>query len=222
MAAKIAEYLLETNSVQVNIKKPFKLVSGRLSPVYVDCRRLISYPKIRDEITAQFAKIAQEEIGLDKIDLIAGGETAGIPYAAFLACKLNKPMIYVRKSPKGHGKLSQIEGVLENGQRVLLVEDLVTDGESKLNFKKGIEVSGGILKDILCVFEYKCDKVGLREAREKLLKHGIKLYSLATWDDILDIATAKGYFTEEEQKQILDFLRDPQGWSIKMESSRVH
>lgn len=221
MNKEIALGLLETNSVQVNIKEAFKLVSGRLSPVYVDCRRLISYPKLREKITAQFARIVQEEIGKE-IDIIAGGETAGIPYAAFLAFRLNKPMIYVRKSPKEHGKGSQIEGVLPEGQRVLLVEDLVTDGESKLNFKKGIEAAGGILKDILCVFEYRCEQVGLREAREKLLKRGIRLYSLATWDDLLDVATAKGYFTEEEYDEILDFLRDPEGWSSKRESGRVY
>jgi orotate phosphoribosyltransferase len=131
----LAHQLLQTRSVQIRPQEPFRLTSGRLSPVYVDVRRLISFPQIRTEITESFAKIAQERIGLSQIDVIAGGETAGIAYAALLAEKLNKPMIYVRKEPKGYGKSSQIEGVLEPGQRVLLVEDLVTDGGSKLNFQ---------------------------------------------------------------------------------------
>jgi len=212
MNAKIALSLLETGSVHINIKQPFKLASGRLSPVYVDCRRLISFPKLREQITNQFAQITQKQIGLKNIDVIAGGETAGIPFAAFLAQRLKKPMIYVRKEPKGHGKASQIEGVLTDKQRVLLVEDLVTDGGSKLVFKKGIEEAGGILTHCLCVFEYRCDRVNLKEAREKLGQHGVTLHSLATWDDLLDIALAKKYFTQEECDQILDFLEDPKGW----------
>ncbi len=212
---KIAEGLLETGSVHVNIEPPFKLASGRLAPVYVDCRRLISFPKLREQITNQFAAIAEKEIGLDQIDVIAGGETAGIPFAAFLAQKLHKAMIYVRKEPKGHGKASQIEGVLKEKQKVLLVEDLVTDGGSKLVFKRGIEEAGGIIKHCLCVFEYRCERVHLKEAREKLNKHGITLHSLVTWDDLLDIAMGK-YFTQEECAQVLNFLKDPEGWQEKL------
>lgn len=212
---EIAGGLLATGSVHVNIKRPFKLASGRLSPVYVDCRRLISFPHLREEITRQFADIAEKKIGLENIDVIAGGETAGIPFAAFLAQRLEKPMIYVRKEPKGHGKASQIEGLLKERQKVLLVEDLVTDGGSKLAFKRGIEKAGGILEHCLCVFEYRCDRVNLKEAREKLKKHGIALHSLATWDDLLDIALTKKYFTQEECAQVLHFLKDPEGWQKK-------
>ena len=210
-AKKIAEGLLETGSVHVNLKQPFKLASGRLSPVYVDCRRLISFPELREQITTQFSEIAQRQIGAQNIDVIAGGETAGIPFAAFLAQKLEKPMIYVRKEPKGYGKSSQIEGVLKEKQKVLLVEDLVTDGGSKLVFKRGIEAAGGILKHCLCVFEYRCEKVHLKEAREKLGQHGITLHSLVTWDDLLDLAKGK-YLTQEECAQVLNFLKDPKGW----------
>jgi orotate phosphoribosyltransferase len=156
----LAQQLLQTRSVQIRPQEPFRLTSGRLSPVYVDVRRLISFPQIRTEITESFAKIAQERIGLSQIDVIAGGETAGIAYAALLAEKLNKPMIYVRKEPKGYGKSSQIEGVLEPGQRVLLVEDLVTDGGSKLNFQRGIESAGGTVHHCLCVFEYFSHEAG--------------------------------------------------------------
>lgn len=223
MNAKIALGLLQSGSVHVNIHQPFRLASGRLSPVYVDCRRLISFPELRAEITRQFADIAERKIGLGNIEVIAGGETAGIPFAAFLAQKLKKPMIYVRKEPKGHGLTSagsrQIEGVLTDKQKVLLVEDLVTDGGSKLVFKNGIEAAGGIVKHCLCVFEYRCESARLKEARQKLRGHGITLHSLATWDDLLDIALAKKYFTQEQCHQILDFLKDPEGWQKKQFTS---
>lgn len=214
MNEQIAKGLLEAGAVYVSKggKSPFRLTSGKLSPVYVDCRRLISYPKLRDQITQQFAKIVEEEIGSDLVEVIAGGETAGIPFAAFLAIELRKPMIYVRKEPKGYGKSAQIEGVLEEGNKVILVEDLVTDGGSKLKFKEGIEAASGILEHCLCVFEYRCDTVGLKEAREKLLGQGVKLFSLVTWDDIFALALREGYLTQEEQQQVLEFLEDPSGW----------
>jgi orotate phosphoribosyltransferase len=165
---------------------------------------LISYPDLRKVITAEFVRIAK---GID-IDVIAGGETAGIAYAAFLADKLKKPMIYVRKQPKGHGKASQVEGVLRKGERVLLVEDLVTDGKSKLIFKEGIEACGGVMEHCLCIFEYYSKQAGLHLAKERLAERGVKLHSLITWDDILRVGLAKGYITEEECDHILRFLKD--------------
>ncbi|MCH7891106.1 MAG: hypothetical protein IH921_06345 [Gemmatimonadetes bacterium] len=107
---RIAELLLETGSIQVFQDRPFVFVSGRISPVYIDCRRLLSFPDPREEIVGQLARKAEREIGLEAIDVAAGGETAGIPYAAFVSQKLNKPMIYIRKSPKGYGQTRQIEG----------------------------------------------------------------------------------------------------------------
>jgi orotate phosphoribosyltransferase len=209
----IAHSLLETRSVHIRPDQPFRLASGRLSPVYVDCRRLISFPDVRRAITRAFAQIVREEIGLTQIDVVAGGETAGIPFAAFLAVELDKPMIYVRKAPKGYGKTSQIEGILESGQRVLLVEDLATDGGSKLNFKRGIEAAGGILEYCLCVFEYHSQRASLAEARTTLAAQGIELRSLCDWDELLTLGSREGFFAAAEAAQVLDFLRDPEGWS---------
>lgn len=202
----IARLLLETDSIIIDPARPFKLVSGRLSPVYVDCRRLISFPKAREAVIAAFAELVEREIGLDQVDVIAGGETAGIPFAAFLAQRLGKPMIYVRKEPKGHGRASQIEGVLEPGQQVLLVEDLVTDGGSKLRFVEGIEQAGGIVRDCLTVFEYFSERAGLRRAREALSARGLRLHSLTNWDEVL--ALAAGRFTPAELEEVLTFLRE--------------
>ncbi|MFN4218607.1 MAG: orotate phosphoribosyltransferase [Candidatus Bipolaricaulia bacterium] len=204
----LAQQLLQMHSVQIRPHEPFRLTSGRLSPVYVDMRRLISFPEIRTQIIESFAQIARERIGVEAIDVIAGGETAGIAYAAFLAQKLDKPMIYVRKEPKHYGRSSQVEGVLQPGQRVLLVEDLVTDGGSKLNFTRGIESAGGRVHQCLCVFEYFSEEAGLHRARDTLREHGIELYSLVTWDDMLRVARAQQSLTEEEIAVIVKFLTE--------------
>lgn len=204
----LAQQLLQTRSVQIRPGEPFRLTSGRLSPVYVDIRRLISFPEVRTQIIESFTQIARERLGLDAIDIVAGGETAGIAYAAFLAERLQKPMIYVRKEPKEHGRSSQVEGVLQPGQRVLLVEDLVTDGGSKLNFKRGIESAGGTVRHCLCVFEYFSEEAGLHRARDTLREHGIELHSLVTWDDVLRIARAERSLTEDEIAVVLKFLKE--------------
>ena len=206
---EIARALIETQSVLIRPEEPFQLASGRLSPVYVDCRRLISFPKEREAITRAFAQIAKRDIGLGAMDVIAGGETAGIPFAAFLAMELKKPMIYVRKAPKGYGKGAQMEGVLQAGQRVALVEDLVTDGASKLAFQKGIEAAGGSVKNCLCVFEYYSKTAGLQEARTRLREHGITLHSLANWDELLELLLSEGRLTPVQVEKILAFLRNP-------------
>ena len=213
---KIAEWLLKTESVQVYRDRPFVFASGRVSPVYVDCRKLLSFPNARDEIVQQLVMTARNDIGLDILDVIAGGETAGIPYAAFVAHVLKKPMIYVRKAPKGYGRAKQIEGVLEPNQRVLLVEDLITDGKSKLHFNEGIRAAGALITHCLCVFEYGLDRLGPSEGRRLLAEHDIKLHSLVTWDDVLSTGRDKSYFTDQVSRQIQDFLVEPEGWGRKM------
>lgn len=204
---KFANYLLETESVYINFAQPFELTSGKLSPVYVDCRRLISYPEIMGEITECFREIAVHDIGLDEVDIIAGGATAGIPFASFLAKNLKIPLIYVRTEPKGYGSHAQIEGILKEGKRVILVEDLITDGGSKLKFKEGIEKPGGILTDVLCVFEYKSQEAKLSKGRDLLAKKGVKLHSLVDWDLLLRVAVDGEYINRAEEKKIIKFLR---------------
>jgi len=216
VADKIAEMLLQTEAIQIYRERPFVFVSGRVSPVYIDCRRLLSFPDVREEIIAQMAKKAEAEIGLNQIDVVAGGETAGIPYAAFVAQKLKKPMIYIRKQPKGYGGTKQIEGILEADRRVLLVEDLITDGMSKLRFNIGIRAAGSKLTHCLCVFEYGSDKLGLHEGKKNLTEHGIELHTLANWDHVLSAGLSKKHLSDAASKQILDFLKDPENWGRKM------
>jgi len=212
----IAEMLLKTESIQVFKERPFVFVSGRISPVYIDCRKLLSFPDVREAIVDRLAKTVEREIGLDVIDVVAGGETAGIPYAAFVSQRIRKPMIYVRKNPKGYGQTKQIEGVLSSGQRVLLVEDLITDGLSKVRFNIGIRAEGAKISHCLCIFEYGSDRLGLHEGRENLAKHEIRLHTLVNWDDVLSTGLAKKYFSDKASIQILDFLREPETWGRKM------
>src|SRR5215470_8440125 len=149
---RIGAMLLETGAIAFYKERPFVFVSGRISPVYIDCRRLLSFPEVREAIIVEMARKAEAAIGHDAIDVVAGGETAGIPYAALVAQKLSKPMIYIRKQPKGYGGTKQIEGILEADKRVLLVEDLITDGMSKLRFNIGIRAAGSKITHCLCVF----------------------------------------------------------------------
>ena len=137
-ARDTARLLLEIEAIHCRPENPYIFTSGRASPVYIDCRKLISFPEARAKIMSHALKMIDRDIGWSKIDVVAGGETAGIPFAAFLAALAKKPMIYVRKQPKGFGRGAQIEGHLKDGQRVLLVEDLATDGKSKVNFVKAI------------------------------------------------------------------------------------
>jgi orotate phosphoribosyltransferase len=216
VSKKVAEMLLQTEAIQVYKDKPFVFVSGRISPVYIDCRRILSFPMEREYIVTHLANTAETEIGLSKIDVVAGGETAGIPYASFVSHLIKKPMIYIRKQPKGYGGTKQIEGILEAGKRVMLVEDLITDGLSKLRFNIGIRAAGARMTHCLCVFDYASDRLNQHEGKENLAKNGIELHVLANWDDVLDTGLSKSYFTELASGQIIDFLKDPENWGRKM------
>ena len=213
---KVAEMLLRTEAIQVYKEKPFVFVSGRISPVYIDCRKILSFSAEREYIVTQLAVKAETDIGLNNIDIVAGGETAGIPYASFVSHLIKKPMIYIRKQPKGYGGTKQIEGILEPGRRVLLVEDLITDGLSKLRFNIGIRGAGAKMTHCLCVFDYASDRLNQHEGRDNLAKNDIALNVLANWDDVLDTGLSKSYFSEDASKQIIDFLKDPENWGRKM------
>jgi orotate phosphoribosyltransferase len=216
VSQKVAEMLLQTEASQVYKDKPFVFVSGRISPVYIDCRKILSFSEEREYIVTQLARKAETDIGVANIDVVAGGETAGIPYASFVSHLIKKPMIYIRKQPKGYGGTKQIEGILEAGKRVLLVEDLITDGLSKLRFNIGIRGAGAKMTHCLCVFDYASDRLNQHEGRDNLAKNDICLHVLANWDDVLDTGLSKSYFTEDASKQIVDFLKDAENWGRKM------
>ena len=147
-----ARILIETRSVLFRPNEPFVLTSGRASPVYIDCRRLIAFPRARRRLMEMAAARIEETVGFETLDVVAGGETAGIPYAAWLADRLMLPMCYIRKKPKGFGRNARIEGDLSPGQRALLVEDLATDGGSKLSFIEGLREAGPNAPTASCCF----------------------------------------------------------------------
>ncbi|MBI2873449.1 MAG: orotate phosphoribosyltransferase [Firmicutes bacterium] len=209
VAEKIARILIEIEAVGCNPEKPFTLTSGRSSPVYVDCRRLISFPEQRAEAMDVLCEVVESRIGLPRVEVVAGGETAGIPYAAFVAARLGLPMVYVRKQAKGFGRGKQVEGYLEPGRRVLLVEDLVFDGGSKLVFCRGIREAGGEVSHVLTLFEYGAGG----GAAENLAKEGITLHAACRWEAVILVARATGYFNKEQITALESFLADPAAWS---------
>jgi len=209
MARLTARMLLEIKAVHFRADEPYKLTSGLASPVYIDCRKLISYPRIRAALMDFACAKLMRDAGFEAIDVVAGGETAGIPFAAWIAERLGLPMLYVRKKPKGFGRNAQIEGALGEGQRVLLVEDLTTDGGSKLKFAEAIRTAGGEIAHTLVIFYY-----GIFPRTEAILgEHGITLHHLATWRDVLAEARAGEHFDAGTLAEVEAFLAAPNAWS---------
>ena len=208
---RAAKLLLEIKAVNFRLDDPFILTSGWASPVYIDCRKLISYPKERQKMMGLAVQLLDDKIDFNKVDTVAGGETAGIPYAAWITQSTNKPMLYVRKKPKGFGRNAQIEGSLKEGSNVLLVEDLATDGASKISFVNALRKAGAVVNDAFVVFFYGIFSGTL----ETLEKEGITLHYLATWHDILQVAMEGEYFPNSSIEGVKNFLDNPITWSKK-------
>jgi orotate phosphoribosyltransferase len=205
----VAQILLDIKAVNFRPEEPYKLTAGWVSPVYIDCRKLISFPEARQTITKLAKEELEENIGRSSIDAVAGGETAGIPYAAWISDALTLPMQYVRKKPKGFGRMAQIEGVLEDGQRIVLVEDLASDGGSKLLFVNALREAGAVCEHCFVVFFYGA----FPGAIESLGKENIALHYLCTWADVLEAAETGNYFPPDAISGVREFLKDPVAWS---------
>lgn len=209
MAKLTAQMLLEVKAVHFRADEPYKLTSGLHSPVYIDCRKLISYPRVRSALMDFAVSKLMRDAGFEAFDAIAGGETAGIPFAAWIAERMGLPMQYVRKKPKGFGRDAQIEGVIEDGQRVLLVEDLTTDGGSKVKFAEAIRTAGAECAHTLVLFYYDI----FEGSTERLADNGLQIHYLATWRDVLAEARAGGHFDKKTLDAVGEFLADPLAWS---------
>ena len=205
---EIAKALLDIKAVNLRPDQPYMLTSGWASPTYIDCRKVISFPAVRQAIVRHWADIAAQKIGAGKIDAVAGGETAGIPYGAWLAEKMNLPMLYVRKKPKGFGRGAQIEGDFKDGQRVLLVEDMATDGASKVAFVNALREGGTIVTDCFVVFYY-----GVFPSTGQLESANVNMHYLCDWNDILTVAESGKYFDAGIIARVREFLADPAKWS---------
>lgn len=206
-----AKILLGTRSVLFNAREPFKYTSGNIGPVYVDCRRPLSFPQERGLLMAMAADILRADIGAENIDIIAGAETAGIPYGALIADRLEKPMIYVRKKAKGHGRMGQIEGTFgETSQpRVVLTEDLQNFGHSKKVFIDALRAAGAIVEHFFVLFDY-----GIRpEVASENEAMGLTQHYLCNWHDVLSVAREENAFDPETLDSVAAYLDDPEGWA---------
>ena len=208
IARLTARMLLEIEAVHFNAETPYTLASGLPSRTYIDCRKLISYPRIRSTLMDFLAVTVLRDAGFEAFSNIAGGETAGIPFAALMAERLALPMTYVRKKPKGYGRNARIEGVMGEGDRVLLVEDLTTDGGSKLSFVDAIRETGATCAHTAVIFYYGI----FPETTRRLGAHGITLHHLCTWWDVLAEARASGAFDAATLSEVEAFLTDPRPW----------
>ncbi len=200
-----ASLLVRFGAVKVSLDKPFQLASGNWSPLYVDCRVLISEPAILDAITALMRLLLADV----KFDVVAAGESAGIPYGAVLAAKMGCPFIYVRKEKKGYGTGSRVEGRAAKGSSTLLVEDLVTDGKSKLSFVDGLREAGLAVRDCIVVLDRE------QGATDLLSEQSIQLKRLCTVDTCLQCASDEGAIDKAVIDQVRQYLVDPKAWHAK-------
>ncbi|SMX28007.1 Orotate phosphoribosyltransferase [Pelagimonas phthalicica] len=208
MARLTARMLWEIEAVHFMADEPFKLASGLPSPVYIDCRKLISFPRIRSTLMDFLTVTVMRNAGFEAFDNVAGGETAGIPFGAMVAERMALPMTYVRKKPKGYGRNARIEGLMKEGERVLLVEDLTTDGGSKLSFVDAIRETGATCGHTAVIFYYGI----FPETIKTLGDHGVELHHLCTWWEVLEAAKDMGNFSQETLDQVDAFLKAPREW----------
>lgn len=208
IARLTARMLLEIGAVNFRPEDPFILASGLPSATYIDCRKLISFPRIRSTLMDFLTVTVMRNAGLEEFDNIAGGETAGIPFAALVAERMALPMTYVRKKPKGYGRNARIEGAMSEGQRVLLVEDLTTDGGSKLSFVDAIRETGATCGHTAVIFYYDI----FPETTKTLGDHGVRLHHLCTWWDVLAEAREQGAFDDATLSEVEAFLKEPRAW----------
>ena len=198
-----AQLLWHHEAIAVNQDDPFRLASGDLAPLYINCRRLISFPQSRDLLIGFFHFLCRERD--IRCDCVAGGETAGIPFGAWLAQRLDKPFIYVRKEPKGYGEGRRLEGVPEG--QVLLVEDLLTDGGSKIGFVEGIREAGCSVSDCLVLVDRE------QNGSQKLQQMGVEVHPLVGLSTCLEVGESMAVISDESLAGVRRYLADPAAWA---------
>lgn len=207
---EVAELLFKAGAIHVSRQQPFILAAGWASPVYVDVRLLLGSPELRGAVSDLAARYVGAAFPPGSLDAIAGAETAGIPFAAWLADRLDLKLRYVRKRPLGIGRNAQVEGGPVEGLRVLLMDDLTTDGGSKLNFARGLRAAGAEVEHVLTIFYH--DAFPGADAR--LRQAGLTLHALANWGDVLRAGAGPG-LGPEDRAEIERFLADPVAWSTR-------
>lgn len=205
MKAKIAESLLEIKAVALKPNEPFTWSSGLRSPIYCDNRLTLSYPSVRREIAQGLKALIEEKFS--DVELVAGTATAGIPHAAWVSELLDLPMCYVRSKPKGHGQGNQIEGNASAGQKVVVVEDLISTGGSVITAVEALRQVGCEVLGAVSIFTYQLEK-----GKELLEKANITAYSLTDFETLSTIASEKGYIQEEDLTKLTEWRINPEKW----------
>lgn len=204
-AKKTAELLLQINAIKLNPKNPFTWASGWKSPIYCDNRIVLSFPPIRNYVREHMAKQLEELYG--KPDVIAGVATGAIGIGMLVAEVLSLPFVYVRPEPKKHGRGNQIEGFLDRGQSVVVVEDLISTGKSSLNAVKALKEEGANVKGMIAIFSY-----GFDVADKNFKENNVSLYTLSNYEHLLQQAVDTNYINEKELKTLQDWRKDPGNW----------
>jgi orotate phosphoribosyltransferase len=202
---KVAEFLLQIKAIELSPDAPFTWASGWKSPIYCDNRKSLSFPKVRTYIRQEFANIIVDQYG--KPDVIVGVATGGIAIGALVAQDLGLPFAYVRSSAKGHGLQNLIEGVIEEGQSVVVVEDLVSTGKSSLNAVEALRSSGAVVKGMVAIFTY-----GFDIAREQFTEAGVALSVLTDYETLMKQALKSGYVTDKQIDLLRSWRDNPSAW----------
>ena len=204
-AKKTAEVLLQINAIKLNPKNPFTWASGWKSPIYCDNRLVLSFPVVRNYIKEEIAKNIEIEFG--KPDVIAGVATGAIGIGALVAEYLGLPFVYVRPEPKKHGRQNQIEGIVQEGQAVVVIEDLISTGMSSLNAVTAIEAEGIEVLGMIALFTY-----GFSIAENNFKEAGVQLYTLSDYNHLIEHATASATIEKEQQETLVNWRKDPANW----------
>ncbi len=218
LAETMAQILLDTDAVVFQPEQPFFFSSGWASPVFVDCKRVISYPLARNTLIELAIRKILATVGYAAFDVIAGGEGGGVPFAAMLADRLHMPLAVVRKHAMGFGRLAQTDGVIQPGHRVLLVDDLTTDGRTKAVFCEGLRRAGAEVSHAFVLFKYGIFDHVVRD----LDQLGVTLFTLATWADVLRVARERGALAPDVLAGIEAYVADPIGWSERHGGQGAH
>ena len=203
---KIAKGLLDIEAVKLSPEKPFLWASGLHSPIYCDNRKALSYPGFRKTICESMIEVIKADF--KKVDVIAGVATGAIAYGAIVAEMLGKPFVYIRSKAKDHGMGNQVEGVLHQGESVVVIEDLISTGQSSLAavdalLKCGVHVAG-----MIAIFSYNFDR-----SRRAFENADVELHTLSNYDTLIDVAVDTGYVKEEDAKMLKEWRYDPDKWS---------
>ncbi len=202
----LASFLLQIKAIKLNPANPFTWASGLKSPIYCDNRVTLSYPQVRTFIREGFVKMCLDKFG--KPDVIAGVATGGIPQGALVAQELGLPFVYVRSEKKSHGMNNQVEGIINSGQSVVIIEDLVSTGKSSLNAVEALREKGAIIKGMLAIFTY-----GMDVATQNFKNNKCDLFTLTNYDALIQKAAEENYIRENDLASLVEWKSNPQAWS---------